>query len=211
MDAPEEDVVQTPHGFASVHPQSGKVVDDTPLHQVLENFIRSHLHFVFFAVVLGYFLSRKLYRKYVDYCDKIPVNGKVDKSRESMTDAQRIALARERQQRLADEASARDAEKKREEERRRLEMEKEKRRIREGKEMEGAGPGRQLGGSAAPSTQPGPAADRRSERNGEEEGNPKKLPKLPGGDRDQYEPFPSGSSEGGSRYRPTGFARPKKG
>ena len=168
-----------------------------PLAYIVESFIRAYPHVLIFAAIALYFIFQRLNRWYQDYQDRKPINGPAKKATDDgLTMEERIALARERQQRLADEASARDAAYRAEQERKHLELEKQRKAMREGKEFDERGKGRKLG-------------------TGEEEddnGGVRKLPKLPGGDRDTYEPFPSASNDaGGARYRPTGFQRPKRG
>lgn len=56
--------------------------------------------------------------------------------------------------------------------------------------------------------QPPPKADDTTDDKGER-GPMKKLPKLPGGERDHYRP--SYGQSGGSSYKPSGFKRPSRG
>ena len=176
----------------------------------LEMLIRQYPHIFLLAAVALYFLTQWVLRKYYDVVDRTPINrGTAAPPSDNLTREQRMALARERQQRLADEASQRDSELRREREAEHLEKEKQLKALREGKEFDERGEGRTTGRASTAAT---PPAKKKEDGDDQGETNPKKLPKLPGGNRDTYEPFPSASSDtsGSTRYRPTGFSRPSK-
>lgn len=188
---PEEDLQAS--GSARLQPDGRNFIKkshpysalDNPTHQDINQWIRSNLHIVLILTVVAIFAARKLRTMFLEWQSQRQV-ASINNDRtpdDKINDG--IRQARERQMQAAKEAAKRDAELK---EQRRLEdIAERERRLKEAQSQAAQEAGKQVGTAF-------------SER----------LPTLPSGNN--YNPSSSWSNDDSrSHYRPTGFARPRRG
>ncbi len=198
-----------------------------PSADELEVYIRSNWHYLLIGLVIAYVVATKAQRAAQDVVKKVTDNSAraaVRKESQSlaMSPEDRIRAARERQFLLSKEAAERDAERAAEAERRKLEEQREKLAMRNtgedgrsGRRLgsgDGAGADARLPSEHPPTVQPSPPAPEKPESGKPSEPQPQReegprlrLPKLPGGERQQYTPYSGPNDDKG--YRPSRYQR----
>jgi Sec-independent protein translocase protein TatA len=154
---------------------------------VIEGFLRQYWTFIIAAIALVYFGAKKLKDLREDTAASRAAK-RVDRAATAEDRAEAIRLARERQQQYVAEQSKKD-----EEVRKQKQAEALEERMRRA-EAAGTKTGGSRVGSAA-----------------EEQGPLSKLPRLPGGSRDTYQPTSTGGGGGGYRPSNANICKLKKG
>eukprot|EP00672_Neobodo_designis_P015889 CAMPEP_0174835480 /NCGR_PEP_ID=MMETSP1114-20130205/5428_1 /TAXON_ID=312471 /ORGANISM="Neobodo designis, Strain CCAP 1951/1" /LENGTH=162 /DNA_ID=CAMNT_0016069429 /DNA_START=39 /DNA_END=527 /DNA_ORIENTATION=- len=158
--------------------------------QSIESFVRANWTFVIAALLAGYFGIQYLRTMLQDRAGR----KETERIRDVVTEeerAERVRAARERQQAYVAEQTKKDEELRRERQQRELEE-----KILKSQAAQAARNARGAGNTTGGSNQDGPLS---------------KLPRLPGGSRDSYEPTSTGGGSCGYRPSNPNIAKMKRG